>query len=69
METPVGKPIVIGSEIRFREDLEIPYMATVVDIDESQVPNVLTVSVIYDDCVVVTKTTEDDAYLRPHPLV
>ena len=69
METPVGKPIMIGSEIRFREDLEIPYMATVVDIDESQVPNVLTVSVIYDDCVVVTKTTEDDAYLRPHPLV
>lgn len=69
METPVGKPIVIGSEIRFREDLEADYTATVVNIDNSQVPSVFTVSVMYDDCVVVTKTTEDDAYLRPHPLV
>lgn len=69
METTVDKLIVIGSEIRFREGLDAPYTATVVDIDESQIPKVLTVSVAYDDCVIVTKTTEDDAYLQKRELL
>ena len=54
---------MIGRELRFHEDLGVPYTATVVAVDESQVPPVLTVEVKYEGCVVTTQITEDDAHL------
>ena len=64
----MAQTALIGRELRFHEDLEAPYTATVVAVDESQVPTVLTVEVKYEDCVVFTQTTEDDAYLLSRPL-
>lgn len=56
----MAKPSLIGRKIRFNEDLEEEYTATIVGTDENQIPTVLTVEVKYKDCVVVTQTTEDD---------